>query len=198
MNFLAHSYLSGNNPKILVGNFMGDFVKGGDVHERFEPAIALGIDLHRLIDAFTDRHPVVKESKKRLREKYRHYAPVIVDMYYDHFLASNWSAYHDLPLKEFAANTYQILNANLDVLPEKLRHMLPYMMHGNWLVNYGKVEGIQRALTGMSRRTSFNSQMEDAVNDLRKHYDAFGDEFKLFFPDLVRYSKEEIQKLRLD
>ncbi len=197
MNFLAHAYLSGDNPKLLVGNFIGDFVKGRGIHERFEKNIAQGIELHRLIDAYTDSHPVVMESKIRLREKYRHYAPVIVDMYYDHFLASSWSTYHDLSLEEFAAKTYQTLNDNFDVLPEKLRHMLPYMMHGNWLVNYGKVEGIQRALTGMSRRTSFNSQMEDAANDLRKHYQEFGDEFKLFFPDLVRYSKEEIEKLRL-
>lgn len=196
MNFLAHAYLSGDNPQLLVGNFIGDFVKGRDIRQRFEKDIANGIELHRMIDAFTDSHPVVMNSKKRLREKYRHYAPVIVDMYYDHFLAVKWSNYHTLPLLEFVANTYQTLNDNFDVLPEKLRYMLPYMMRGNWLVNYGKVEGIQRALTGMSRRTSFNSQMEDAVNDLLKHYKEFGDEFELFFPDLVKYSQGEIEKFQ--
>ena len=194
MNFLAHSYLSGNNPKILIGNFIGDFVKGRGLHDRFDAAIANGIELHRMIDSYTDSHPVVMETKIRLREKYRHYAPVIVDMYYDHFLAAKWSTYHPLPLAEFASNTYQVLQSNMDILPEKLQHMLPYMMHGNWLVNYGKVEGLQRALTGMSRRTSFNSKMEDAVNDLRKYYQEFGDEFEFFFPDLVRYSKAEIEK----
>lgn len=194
MNFLAHSYLSGDNPKILVGNFIGDFVKGRDIHERFDKDIANGIELHRMIDDYTDSHPVVMESKIRLRKKYRHYAPVIVDMYYDHFLASKWTQYHQLPLTEFASNTYQTLQNNMTVLPEKLQRMLPYMMRGNWLINYGKVEGMQRALTGMSRRTSFDSKMEDAVNDLRKHYQAFGDEFEVFFPDLVQYTKEEIEK----
>ncbi len=194
MNFLAHAYLSGDNPKILVGNFIGDFVKGSDLHERYDSSIANGIELHRMIDTFTDSHPVVLNSKIRLRETYRHYAPVIVDMYYDHFLAVKWDQYHHISLADFASNTYQVLANNNAILPEKFQHMLAYMMRGNWLVNYGKVEGIQRALTGMSRRTSFNSKMEDAVNDLRKHYQAFGDEFELFFPDLVQYAKEEIKK----
>ena len=90
MNFLAHAYLSGDNPKILVGNFIGDFVKGSDLRERYDSSIAYGIELHRMIDTFTDSHPVVMNSKIRLRETYRHYAPVIVDMYYDHFLAAGW------------------------------------------------------------------------------------------------------------
>ncbi len=194
MNFLAHAYLSGDNQKLLVGNFIGDFVKGRDLHERFVIDVANGIELHRMIDDYTDNHPVVMESKKRLRDTYRHYAPVIVDMYYDHFLASKWKQYHPLPLSEFASNTYQTLLTNESILPEKFKYMLPYMMRGNWLVNYGKVEGIQRALTGMSRRTSFHSKMEDAVNDLRKHYQKFGDEFELFFPDLIGFTKKEIEK----
>ena len=192
MNFLAHAYLSGDHPELLIGNFIGDFVKGRDLHERYAINIANGIELHRMIDAYTDSHPVVMESKKRLREDYRHYAPVIVDMYYDHFLASKWDQYHSLPLPEFAANTYRHLQDNESVLPEKLKYMLPYMMHGNWLVNYRAVEGIQRALKGMSRRTAFPSKMEEAVNDLRKHYGAFGAEFELFFPDLEHYVKAEI------
>jgi acyl carrier protein phosphodiesterase len=102
-----------------------------------------------------------------------------------------------LPLLEFANNTYTTLQEHESILPEKLKHMLPYMVRGNWLVNYGNIEGLQRALTGMSRRTSFNSQMEGAVNDLRKHYQEFGDEFVLFFPDLVQYSKDEIEKFQL-
>ena len=109
MNFLAHAYLSNDNPLLLVGNFMGDFVKGRDLHERFDPGIANGVELHRLIDSFTDSHPVVIESKKRLRESYRHYAPVIVDMFYDHFLASMWDNYSNLSLPEFVKRTYDLL-----------------------------------------------------------------------------------------
>ena len=102
MNFLAHLYLSGDNEQIIVGNFIGDFVKGRNALQTFDPTIALGIELHRAIDQFTDTHPVVRSSKDRLRPKYRHYAGVIVDIFYDHFLARKWNDYHKTPLPEFA------------------------------------------------------------------------------------------------
>ncbi len=102
MNFLAHLFLSGNNAEIMVGNFIGDFVRGKNFHEQYSPSIALGIELHREIDEFTDNHSVVLESKKRLRPKYRHYSPVIIDMFYDHVLAKNWSAHSTTPLDQYA------------------------------------------------------------------------------------------------
>src|SRR5688500_10815365 len=140
MNFLAHLYLSEKNPQIMVGNFLGDFVRGRNLLERFEEDIVTGIELHRDIDAFTDTHPIVATSKKRLREKYRHYAGVIVDIFYDHFLAKNWSAYHEESLRDFAANAYRIIEQHMEILPPDARHMLPYMINGNWLLNYAKIE----------------------------------------------------------
>jgi acyl carrier protein phosphodiesterase len=195
MNFLAHIFLSGDRPKIMVGNFIGDFVKGRNLHDRFDHDVVRGIELHRSIDEFTDGHPVVIESKKRLRSKYRHYAGVIVDVFYDHYLAVNWSDYHPVPLPQYAANTYQTLNDHHSLLPTDVQHLLPYMIHGNWLVNYGKVEGIQRALTGISRRTKFDSRMDESVNDLREFYDEFGHEFTLFFPELHRHAEEFIHRI---
>lgn len=184
MNFLAHAFLSGNNEKILVGNFIGDFVKGKNVHEQFDTEIALGISLHRHIDSYTDTHPVVRESKDKLRDKYRHYAAVIVDIFYDHFLAKNWPQFHDQPLATFARYVYQTMDAYRDVVPEEVNYFLPYMVRDNWLVNYASTEGIHRSLAGMSRRTKFNSRMEEAVIDLKRHYDSFEKEFLLFFPQL--------------
>jgi acyl carrier protein phosphodiesterase len=190
MNFLDHLYLSGDNPAIQVGNFIGDFVKGKNLSDQFEPGIVKGIDLHRAIDEYTDHHPVVFESKIRLRSKYRHYAPVLVDMYYDHILARNWNDYHDMLLPDYADQVYATLESYKAILPMQVNHMLPYMIRGNWLVNYGKIEGIKQALTGMSRRTKFKSNMEKADEDLLEHYDAFENEFRLFFPDLVTFAKE--------
>ena len=100
MNFLAHLYLSGNDPLVRLGNFIGDFVKGRDLADRYEPAIVKGIELHRAIDEFTDQHAIVKQSKMRLRPKYRHYAPVIVDIFYDHFLAAGWDNHSEQLLPE--------------------------------------------------------------------------------------------------
>jgi acyl carrier protein phosphodiesterase len=184
MNFLAHLHLSGNNPNIMLGNFMGDFVKGKSYLQQYEPEIIKGIELHRSIDEFTDSHPVVTASKNRLRPKYRHYSGVIADVFYDHFLAANWNQFHPLPLETFAQQAYQtIISANM-ILPTELNHMMPYMIKGNWLVSYSKVEGIHRALSGMASRTPYRSKMEEAVNDLREDYDDFKKEFLEFFPQL--------------
>lgn len=190
MNFLAHLYLSGNDNQIMLGNFMGDFVKGKTYLQQYDSKIIKGIELHRSIDEFTDSHPVVTQSKNRLRPKYRHYSGVIVDVFYDHFLASNWSMFHPDSLENFAQNSYNVIVTTDITLPEELKHMMPYMIDGNWLVNYAKLEGIHRSLSGMARRTPFKSKMEEAVNDLREHYDDFQNEFMEFFPQLDAHCKQ--------
>jgi acyl carrier protein phosphodiesterase len=193
MNFLAHLYLSGDNPKLMVGNFIGDFVKGKSALAKFEPEIIRGIELHRSIDAFTDKHSIVSTSKDRLREKYRHYSGVIVDVFYDHFLAKNWSDYHSQPLLDFSLASYKTIERFGDVLPDDVRNMLPYMKRGNWLLNYSFVEGIHRALSGMASRTTFVSKMEEASSELVTHYDAFEKEFQEFFPQLNAHCVAKIK-----
>lgn len=193
MNFLAHLYLSGDDPEIMVGNFIGDFVRGRNMHEQFQQNIAIGIELHREIDEFTDSHLVVLESKKRLRPKYRHYAPVIVDVFYDHFLAIHWPRWHPQSLPDFATYAYSQLENHEAVLPERVLQMMPYMIRGNWLVNYAKTEGIHRALSGMSRRTPYESKMDEAVHDLEKYFNEFESEFLLFFPELKQMSESFIR-----
>src|SRR5258707_9714607 len=173
MNFLAHLFLSGENPEIKVGNFIGDFVKGKNFEERFGKEISKGITLHREIDWYTDRHPTVKESKLRLQPKYHHYAGVITDVFFDHFLARNFEKYSNQFLLDFAEECYAIIQHQDSILPEEVKYMIPYMIKGNWLVNYGKIEGIHRALSGMARRTRFESKMDEASEDLRNHYADF-------------------------
>lgn len=190
MNFLAHAFLSGDNPKILVGNFIGDFVKGKQALTAYDSDVLKGIELHRLIDGFTDHHEVVRESKQRLRAGYRHYAGVIVDVFYDHFLAKNWDQYHPMQLPGYAQHVYDIMERHHDMVPAEAQHMLPYMTAGNWLLSYAKIEGVGRALTGMSRRTTYVSHMETAVEALRENYDLFEREFKIFFPELQRVCAE--------
>ncbi len=190
MNFLAHIYLSGDNPGIMVGNFIGDFVKGRNLLQQFEPDVARGIELHRVIDEFTDHHPVVRESKIRLRPKYRHYAAVIVDVFYDHFLSKYWDQYHPQPLTDFTRDTYKTIEARWEILPADVQHMLPYMIRENWLLHYGEIAGIQQTLTGMARRTRHDSKMEESVVELKAGYDQFKSEFEQFFPDLADRSKQ--------
>ena len=190
MNFLAHAYLSGENKKILLGNFMGDFIKGRQALSELEPEMIRGVDLHRAIDEFTDNHPVVHQSKQRLRSGYRHYAGVIVDVYYDHYLAVDWKRYHTASLESFAAKTYDAVQSYPQFLPVPFKNMLPYMIRGNWLVSYRDISGIHRALSGMASRTAYDSHMEHASEDLRKHYQKFQEEFETFFPQLKAFAEE--------
>ena len=191
MNFLAHIYLSGHNDLLKIGNFIGDFVKGKAI-ENYSNEVQKGIRLHRMIDEYTDNHPTVLQSKIRLRPKYRHYAPVIVDVYYDHFLASLWSNYSEYELKQYCQNFYDLTDSYYNIIPTRARHMLVHMKKGNWLYNYQFLEGIHLALSGMSRRTTHKSYMEGSVEDLKANYEAFKAEFVEFFPDLDTESEKYI------
>lgn len=193
MNFLAHLYLSGSSAPLQVGNFIGDFIKGEPPLE-FPEEIRKGIFLHREIDTFTDQHPVVLQSKVRLRERYRHYAPVIVDIYYDHFLARHWDSFHQQELKSYTLSAYKNIQSFDPILPEKVKFMLTYMIRDNWLFHYQYLEGIERVMQGMSRRTSFESGMENAVYDLEKDYEKYEEEFLQFFPDLKSHVYTYLEK----
>ena len=194
MNFLAHLYLSHDDPEVMVGNFIGDFVKGRNQAAAFAPGIVRGIELHRAIDAFTDTHSIVKESKSRLRIKYRHYAGVIVDILYDHYLARNWSLFHTTFLPDYADQCYDLITKQQGILPEAVNYMMPYMIKGNWLVNYARIEGIERALQGMARRARHDSKMNEAVEELRLYYTEFQQEFMEFFPQLTTYSRQWLEE----
>lgn len=193
MNFLSHLYLAGDSEGLIIGNYIADAVKGS-AFDLFPPEIKKGIVLHRKIDSFTDSHPIVTQSKQRLREKYKKYSSVIVDIYYDHFLATNWGLYSEVDLNQFTQNIYKIINSNISILPEKSAHFTKYMLQYNILFAYSKLEGIEQVLYGMSRRAAFTSNMEYAIHDLKEYYSLFENEFKLFFPELQEYVKCEIIK----
>jgi acyl carrier protein phosphodiesterase len=137
----------------------------------------------------------VRQSTKRLHENYSHYSGVIVDIFYDHFLAKNWKDYSDIPLADFVDNFYKILETNYTILPEKIKHMMPYMISDNWILNYANLEGIDQVLKGMNRRTKNISKMNFAILDLEKYYDEFEKEFSSFFQELIDFSKQKYKSL---
>lgn len=186
MNFLAHLYLSGNEEELMIGNFIADHVKGKQAMS-YSDGIIKGIQLHRQIDTYTDQHPTVLQSKIRLREKYRHYAGVIVDIFYDHFLAVYWQHYSPLTLSQYSTKVYEVIQKYHPILPEKSAMFFQYVQKYDIFEAYSQIEGIHRVLTGMSRRTPFQSGMENASEDLLAHYTLFEQEFKLFFPQLVDF-----------
>lgn len=196
MNFLAHIYLSGDNDQIRLGNFMADSIKGKK-YLKFPADIQTGIILHRGIDFYTDTHPVFKTSTQRLFPLYGHYSGIIVDIFYDHFLAANWSDYSPIPLKKYTRDFYDLLENNYELLPSKVKNFLPYMIRDNWLLSYSKIEGIKQVLSGMNRRTGSKSNMHLATNELVEHYSEFQFEFKEFFKQVMQFSKEKLIELEL-
>ncbi len=190
MNFLAHIYLSFGDDEITIGNFIADSIRGNK-YKHLPDRIQKGILLHREIDTYTDTHPIPRVSSKRLHQNYSHYSRVIVDIFYDHFLAKNWKQYSDTPLEIFVDKFYDLLEDNYTILPDGTKRMIPYMISDNWLLNYAKMEGISRVLNGMNRRTNNKSKMNFAILDLEKNYEAFEVEFTDFFNELVVFSKQK-------
>lgn len=183
MNFLAHLYLSSPHEPLMVGNFIADGIKGNKWN-LFPESIAKGILMHRHIDSFTDTHAITAQSKKMLYPQFGKWSGVIVDVFYDHFLAKHWFLFHHQPLKIFTEETYKILFKNWDILPERNQKLLEYMSHDNWLLHYATIEGIEFALTGMSQRRALGSGIEKAPAFLLQHYAAFEKHFLLFMPEI--------------
>ncbi len=194
MNFLAHIYLSGENDLIKIGNFMADGIRGKQF-EHFPEDVQKGILLHRFIDTYTDSHDIFRTSTKRLHDRYHHYAGVIVDIVYDHFLAKNWTQYSDEKLELFVKRFYHSLHDNYDILTEKTQGLMPYMIERNWLVSYRTTEGIQHILTQMDRRSKNISQMQFAVEELIEFYNEFEEEFTLFFEEMRAQAKQKLLTL---
>ncbi len=189
MNYLAHIYLSGANEEVLVGNFIGDYVKGFELG-KYPESMRKGIMLHRHIDSFTDTNQIVRKSKIRLIEKYRKYSGIIIDIFYDHFLVNTWSSYSSQPIEDFILNVHSVLNRHLDVLPEAVRLFLPSFIRNNWIQKYSTVEGIEDVLHRMSSRTTLPEETEYAIKVLRNDYEKFEAEFSSFFPSLISFVKK--------
>lgn len=194
MNFLAHIYLSGNNDLLKIGNFMADSVRGHHYLD-YPDEIRKGILLHRYIDTFTDAHPIYRKSKHRLHEKYGHYSGVIMDIVYDHFLAKNWATYSDEKLEDYAATFYKLLQDNYDILTEKTKGMLPYMIARNWLVSYASLAGLEMILFQMDYKTKHRANMQEAIVEVQKFYSEFEEEFTLFFEELRNHCVEKLKEL---
>lgn len=186
MNFLAHLYLSQNNEHLIIGNFIADSVKGKD-SQNYPEEIQQGIKLHRAIDTFTDAHPIFRKSKRRLHERYRHYDSVIIDIFYDYFLAKNWNNYSAIPLDIYSQAIYKLLKKNEDLLPYNSKQFYNYMISYNVLYNYKNLEGIAQVLKGMNNRTKGKSQMNLAIEDLTILEDEFEQDFKGFFKEIIDF-----------
>lgn len=196
MNYLAHLYLSGNHNEIKVGNFIADDVKGKMIN-RYSVEIQNGILLHRKIDAYTDSHPLVKEGILRLRANHGKFAGVVIDMFYDHFLAANWSTFSEKKLEDFTSESYMLLLRHFFKLPPRTRILLPFILKSDWLASYRDLNFLSKAFRGLSYRTTYETNMKSAVDDLSANYSDYKSEFLEFFPDMISYAEKERNHLVL-
>lgn len=186
MNYLAHLLLSQHDTNLMVGNYIADFVKGKR-YEEYSEGIKRGILMHRDIDSFTDSHDIPMRTKERLFPKYGKYSSVLVDMFYDHVLSKEWSNYSPLSLDSFTSSAYRVLKSHQEVFPPKASRILDYMSAGNWLLAYSKIDGMAAALNGISRRASFENNMDEAIIELKDHYDIYKKDFEEYFPLLIKH-----------
>jgi acyl carrier protein phosphodiesterase len=190
MNFLAHAYLSFDVPHLVVGNFLGDFLRQSEARALPAP-VQEGIALHRKIDTFTDRHPAFLAGTARLRPYHGKYSPVVVDMLYDYLLAANWEQYCPLPLPVFSQGIYRILETHLNLMPERIQERAPRMIAADWLTSYGTEEGMRYAFFRMRARASRPEWFDGAFDHLLEHWEAFQEDFRQFFPEMAAYAKKE-------
>ena len=186
MNYLAHLFVSPREPFALAGALAGD-VLHGQLDEAWPLGVRQGVRLHRAIDAFSDQHPALRSSRGRL-SRFRHHARIIVDVFYDHFLAAGfeeWSGGESL--REYAAEVYRHLRDVREELPPRLAEFNDRMIEHGWLSSYGEIESVERALWFLSRRLKHPRELASSVRELRGDYAGFEADFRWFFPELLAF-----------
>jgi len=190
MNYLAHLYLSGSSEKLLVGNFIGDYVKGNR-YLQYDDEIANGILLHRRIDSFTDQHPRHREAKKYFREDFGHYSGIIIDFIYDHFLAHNWFQYSDISLRRFAKHVHSVLLSHFTELPLRVQDFVPFLIQNKRLESYATVDGIIQSMQIMGTYSSLPARSELTREILLDNYDSLKINFTAFMEDAIHFVRTE-------
>lgn len=187
MNYLAHLHLGGQRPGQLLGSLYGDFVKGR-LQGQFAPEIEGAIQLHRSIDVFTDRHPLVDVALSRFSLTRRRYAGIVLDVFFDHCLARDWTLYADRPLALFISDVYLVLSSERQ-LPERLAKIAPHMVANDWLGSYQEFEVLEQVLRGISRRLTRPEELAAAMQELRRLYEPLSEDFRLFYPQLQAFAR---------
>jgi acyl carrier protein phosphodiesterase len=184
MNWLAHLYLSEPSPVFRIGNLLPDLA-AAPVLEGLGREFRRGMARHRRIDAFTDRNPIFRQSLARIEAPHRRYGGILVDVFYDHFLARDWPSFSSQPLPAFVAEVYASFEPLRAEIPAVAYHRLEQMRANDWLGSYGNLSGIAVTLSRMAARFSRPTPIADAVSVLEQNYGALYSDFLAFFPELV-------------
>jgi acyl carrier protein phosphodiesterase len=195
MNFLAHILLSGSKEGVVMGNYVGDFIKGRLTDERtanWNPDYVTGLKLHRFIDFFTDHHEVVREATHRVALSQGKLAGIVMDIYFDYFLAKHFDRFSTEPLPVYTRNAYALIDRNKSLIPEHMVQMVAAMIRQDWLMSYATLDGVDLTFSRLSRRATYLLPLRNAMLELKENEDFYSDKFFTFFPELQRESAQFI------
>lgn len=195
MNYLAHAYLSFNDPQVLTGNMISDYVKGKKQYD-YPAVIQAGIQLHRAIDFFTDQHVASKVISNLFWPQYRLYGAAFADIVYDYFVANDNEQFEDdAALMAFTQKTYFLLEQNTAFFPPKFAGMFPYMQSQNWLYNYQYDWGIQKSFQGLARRAAYIPETEIAFEIFLNNKPILQEQYNIFFPSVKKFAADTMYQL---
>ncbi|HPS84441.1 MAG TPA: ACP phosphodiesterase [Bacteroidales bacterium] len=187
MNYLFHLVLSGDNPDIIIGNYIADHIRGTKIVNELPNPVLKGVLLHRAIDAYSDMHPAVRHSVALLKPSHARYASVAVDILYDHFLIKNWKQFVKTPMIKKINSFYALLSDRIDTLPPKSQKVTRKLLQDNWFGLYETFDGLNDVFIGVTKRTHFENALPETVEYLVKYYDELDTDFKVFAHDIFSF-----------
>lgn len=196
MNFLAHSYLSFQQPGLIVGNYLGDFLRNPQV-ELLPAPVRKGVDVHRMIDSYTDTHKIVKSATRLLHPTMGKYSPVVIDIYFDYLLSKRWMDFSKDRLEVHCKEAYRILLEHDYLMSDRIASRMRRMVADRWLENYQTYEGLQRIFNFLSKRAKFTSNLDEAPAVLQSLESELEAIFVTFFPEIIIEVKNYINKIAM-
>lgn len=187
MNFLAHSLLGFDDSELVAGQFCGDFVRGRDL-SRFPVGIERGIRLHRYLDRFADTYEPLQASRQEMTELPRRFSGIVVDVLFDHFLATHWEQVSNIPLNDHARNVHRDLRIHEPLLPDSLKRFMDALEEHDILVNNRLLSSIEYTLLRLSKRSPKFSPLAMNQEQLKVLAESLHDSFVGFYPKLYQAS----------
>lgn len=193
MNYLAHIALSGSNTDVMIGNFIGDFIKG-DEFNNFPKDLKKGMLLHRAIDSFTDSHPINIQSKRRFYKEFPKVGGIITDIVYDYFLCLNWNTFYNIELELFITNTYIQLEINKNKFPLEMEGLYEHLITNDWFKRYQTQKGTALSLSQIGAKIKYSKDLGTAFEIVNNNFEEFNDEFLAFYNELQFFCNDFIDR----
>lgn len=193
MNYLAHCFLAQKDGQSLMGNLLGDFIKGADLKNQPE-RVMLGLENHQAVDKFTDHHHALIPLKQTLSKSRRRFSGIISDVVFDYYLSKHWHLFSDQDMNEFIDHCYVEILAVQHLMHDSMRRAMIFMVEDDGLRINQEMKGVAQTLDRLSRRIRFKNNLTGAISEVEANYDFYEAGFLELFPDL----KKHIEQLSIE